>query len=346
MVGGVFDDAATGQGLLNYVLRAINCGAIAETDAPALSGVSLRRPACRVVFEYHRGQRQKDRSMKILIAICAVAVLLNAQAYRFGKVWDGEKVIDNAVIVVDHGEIQSVGPSDGKVIDMSQYTAFPGLIDVHTHMTYVLDNPVQPRWPWRSHSLSFAGQCEKNSRNRRHHRARPGLIQLRRYRHARSHQHRPDARSAHVRGRLRSADPARPGRGGPGAAHGPERSMKVVQCSRSAAGADWMKMYGSTGSGQDVSGDQTFTYRRNESRRRHRARCSASASPFIPTARPELATRSAPAPIPSNTPPTWTTKRSPKWRARRSSTSPPSITTAITSITPRCCDTRRRPSLR
>ena len=41
MVGGVFDDAATGQGLLNYVLRAINCGAIAETDAPALSGVSL-----------------------------------------------------------------------------------------------------------------------------------------------------------------------------------------------------------------------------------------------------------------------------------------------------------------
>jgi citrate lyase beta subunit len=41
MVGGVFDDAATGQGLLNYFLRAINCGAIAETDAPALTGVSL-----------------------------------------------------------------------------------------------------------------------------------------------------------------------------------------------------------------------------------------------------------------------------------------------------------------
>ena len=41
MVGGVFDDAATGQGLLNYFLRAINCGAIAESDAPALTGVSL-----------------------------------------------------------------------------------------------------------------------------------------------------------------------------------------------------------------------------------------------------------------------------------------------------------------
>ena len=28
LVGDVFDDAATGQGLLNYFLRAMNCGAI------------------------------------------------------------------------------------------------------------------------------------------------------------------------------------------------------------------------------------------------------------------------------------------------------------------------------
>jgi citrate lyase beta subunit len=41
LVGDVFDDAATGQGLLNYFLRAINCGAIAEADAPALTSLSL-----------------------------------------------------------------------------------------------------------------------------------------------------------------------------------------------------------------------------------------------------------------------------------------------------------------
>jgi citrate lyase beta subunit len=41
LVGGVFDDAATGQGLLNYFLRAINCGAIPEVDAPSLTGLSL-----------------------------------------------------------------------------------------------------------------------------------------------------------------------------------------------------------------------------------------------------------------------------------------------------------------
>lgn len=41
LVGDVFDDAATGQGLLNYFLRAINCGAIPEADAPGLTGLSL-----------------------------------------------------------------------------------------------------------------------------------------------------------------------------------------------------------------------------------------------------------------------------------------------------------------
>jgi hypothetical protein len=32
LVGDVFDDAATGQGLLNYFLRALNCGAISIAD--------------------------------------------------------------------------------------------------------------------------------------------------------------------------------------------------------------------------------------------------------------------------------------------------------------------------
>jgi hypothetical protein len=33
VVGGVFDDAATGQGLLNFFLRGLNCGAITEDEA-------------------------------------------------------------------------------------------------------------------------------------------------------------------------------------------------------------------------------------------------------------------------------------------------------------------------
>jgi citrate lyase beta subunit len=42
LVGDVFDDAATGQGLLNYFLRAINCGAVTEQEATALSSLTLQ----------------------------------------------------------------------------------------------------------------------------------------------------------------------------------------------------------------------------------------------------------------------------------------------------------------
>jgi citrate lyase beta subunit len=41
LVGDVFDDAATGQGLLNYFLRAINCGAVTEKEALELTSLTL-----------------------------------------------------------------------------------------------------------------------------------------------------------------------------------------------------------------------------------------------------------------------------------------------------------------
>ena len=40
LVGEVFDDAATGQGLLNYFLQAINCGAIGAEDALSLTSLT------------------------------------------------------------------------------------------------------------------------------------------------------------------------------------------------------------------------------------------------------------------------------------------------------------------
>jgi citrate lyase beta subunit len=42
LVGDVFDDAATGQGLLNYFLRAVNCGAITEQEALSLSSLTIQ----------------------------------------------------------------------------------------------------------------------------------------------------------------------------------------------------------------------------------------------------------------------------------------------------------------
>jgi citrate lyase beta subunit len=59
LVGDVFDDAATGQGLLNYFLRAVNCGAVAENEIEHLSGLTLDelRSASFVAIVKGRTQR-------------------------------------------------------------------------------------------------------------------------------------------------------------------------------------------------------------------------------------------------------------------------------------------------
>jgi hypothetical protein len=41
LVGDAFDDAATGQGLLNYFLRGVHAGAFSEDEAVRRSGLTL-----------------------------------------------------------------------------------------------------------------------------------------------------------------------------------------------------------------------------------------------------------------------------------------------------------------
>jgi len=57
-VGALFDDAATGQGLLNHFLRAIQCGAMTEAEATARSGVTLEELQSRsfaTILRHRRG---------------------------------------------------------------------------------------------------------------------------------------------------------------------------------------------------------------------------------------------------------------------------------------------------
>lgn len=54
----VFDDAATGQGLLNYFLRGLNCGAISEADALA-TGLSVEEIQMRSFLRILEGRRKK-----------------------------------------------------------------------------------------------------------------------------------------------------------------------------------------------------------------------------------------------------------------------------------------------
>ena len=58
LVGDVFDDAATGQGLLNYFLRAMNCRAITETEAVEMSGLSIAELQSRSFAKIMAARRQ------------------------------------------------------------------------------------------------------------------------------------------------------------------------------------------------------------------------------------------------------------------------------------------------
>ncbi len=68
------------------------------------------------------------------------------KAILFGKLWDARgKLWTHAFVVVEGDRVKAVTsdpsavPPHAGVIDLSEYTGIPGLIDAHTHMTYYTD---------------------------------------------------------------------------------------------------------------------------------------------------------------------------------------------------------------
>jgi len=61
LVGDVFDDAATGQGLLNYFLRGMNCGALTQEEALA-TGLTLDELRSRSFVKILKGRRNNPLS--------------------------------------------------------------------------------------------------------------------------------------------------------------------------------------------------------------------------------------------------------------------------------------------
>src|SRR5215813_7042213 len=74
------------------------------------------------------------------------------KAVKFGKLWDAKgKLWPNAIVLIENDKITAVTtnasdiPSGAQIIDLSKYTGLPGLIDVHTHMTiYTDETPGKP----------------------------------------------------------------------------------------------------------------------------------------------------------------------------------------------------------
>jgi len=196
---------------------------------------------------------------KRLAALALLSLPAIAGTYRFAAIWDGAKVWKDACVTTQGDHIQSVGPCTGTPTDLSRYTAIPGLIDVHTHMTYVLGNPVSRSG--RAAAVVYLAQ--DNARKT----LETGVTTVRDL----GASGYADIAMRDLINQGKMAGPRmfvagyglqkpRGGRApGPNSADGPAEVIRVVR-QQADAGADVIKMYGSTGSGQDVSGTQTFTY--------------------------------------------------------------------------------------
>jgi imidazolonepropionase-like amidohydrolase len=83
-------------------------------------------------------------SLFMTLALSSSAIA-QTRAIRFARLWDGTRVIPDALVVVEGGRIVRVGsstrdvPAGTEVIDLRRYVGIPGLIDVHTHLTYYWD---------------------------------------------------------------------------------------------------------------------------------------------------------------------------------------------------------------
>jgi imidazolonepropionase-like amidohydrolase len=222
------------------------------------------------------------RPITLCILGAAIATSAGAQqtkALQFAAVVDGSgRVIQDGVIIVSGDTIAQVLeaktpiPAAAQRIDLRRYTAIPGMIDAHTHITYAYD-PESGNDPWRQpprapeltlklqqanllHTLAtgvttirdlgasnYADIALRDSVNKgvfvgpRMFVAGSGLQKARRPFRAGTDTTRTQ------RGRVFDISQI------------PEAVKQQVD-----AGADYIKVYGSTGSGADVTGNETFTF--------------------------------------------------------------------------------------
>jgi imidazolonepropionase-like amidohydrolase len=200
------------------------------------------------------------------------------KAVKFGKLWDARgKLWTNAIVLIEDDKVKSVttNPSDipphSQIIDLSKFTGLPGLIDVHTHMTFYTDEtPGQP----------MLKQLTANPPAVEVFLARKGALRtleagVTTVRDLGADQYEDIAMRDLINhgemigprmfvcgyGLTVTSTPWKPGLNPPagGIADGVPEVLRAVR-QQVAAGADVIKLYASTGTDDDVTGFQTYSY--------------------------------------------------------------------------------------
>jgi imidazolonepropionase-like amidohydrolase len=207
------------------------------------------------------------RAIAFLLLWLAHSAVVSAQvkALYFGELIDGlGKKITNAVVIINADRIVGVGkekelivPTNAEIIDLREYTAIPGLIDAHTHMTYYWDK-TRPGDPWsQGRTVQPAVKVFLAQENAKKS-LETGVTTVRDLGAG-------DNMSFAMRDLIDRGAMKGPRMfvAGQGLSIGRVKGIADVQQfaeKQLALGADWIKLFGSTGSAKDVTGFQTYSY--------------------------------------------------------------------------------------
>jgi len=200
------------------------------------------------------------------------------RAIRFGKLWDARgKLWTNAIILVEGDRIRSITtnpaeiPASAERIDLSKFTGLPGLIDVHTHMTMYTEEslgvPMQKQTinPNPGFAVFLARKAALRTLESGVTTVRDLGADLYMDIAMRDLINRGEMIGPRMfvsgYGLYITATPFKKEGAPPagGVADGVPEVLKAVR-QQLAAGVDVIKMYGSTGTDDDVTGFQTYTF--------------------------------------------------------------------------------------
>ncbi|MEW6323396.1 MAG: amidohydrolase family protein [Acidobacteriota bacterium] len=198
-----------------------------------------------------------------LLLLTAVPAAAQPWAVRFSQLWDGTRVTKDAVVVIDGQRIIAVGaggaaiPRGARVVDLRPHTGVPGLIDLHTHITYFWDRApgTRPRGQRRLPAVTVF-LAQENARRT----LETGVTTVRDLNASADTDFamRELTRTGAMPGpRIVASGPGLSAR--QGAPPDPDAMRRLVD-ERIKAGADWIKVFGSRGGFDTVDGTQTVTF--------------------------------------------------------------------------------------